>query len=674
MDKIIIYLTNLTHIRDGRPSSEAIPLNIGYLASYLLKHLSNDVEIEIFNIPDKLEEAIKKRVPHVLACSNYIWNSHLNYAYLSYYKSLHPQIVTIMGGPNYPGKKEMQENFLRKFNKIDFYIYREGEITLLSLIRKLLSNSLNINLTKQTAIEGCHFMQGGEFCDGGKGQRIKNPDDIPSPYLSGIFDEMLKDGFAAMVQTNRGCPFTCAYCHSSSDYYSHVFKHSPDRVKDDIKYIARIAKSKLLHIADDNFGLFTQDTDIALTLKECENEHNWPLKINLSTAKTNYERVFNCVSTLGETLYFSAAMQSLNKDTLFHVKRKNLSLPQYSHIINNLKKYNVRSLTEFILGLPAETKESHLNGLKTAIDADIDIVESYTCMSLPNTPLRENEYFDQFKMVKKYRVIPRDFGTYLGRQVLEVEQVCVASASLGLDEYADLRGFHFVLGGYYNSGVIREVITYLKRLNINVFDWLKNIHLLLNENDGIAGRLYKDFLNEAKAELWDSEEEVLSYYGKNENFQKLINGKAGANLLQKYQAVFLENLSEFLEIASASLKNIRGIDHNAAENLIAFCLAVRGDIFDMDKLSVSRSFDLDIPRWITNGISAETKGYVSPTRVNFFLTQEQRGIIEDYFNAFGSSADSKGKILTRINPVMLYRKYEYDKKLIEGGAGDKKNS
>jgi hypothetical protein len=56
--------------------------------------------------------------------------------------------------------------------------------------------------------------------------------------------------------------------------------------------------------------------------------------------------------------------------------------------------------------------------------------------------------------------------------------------------------------------------------------------------------------------------------------------------------------------------------------------------------------------------------------VNFFLTREQRRLMEDYFNAFGSSADSKGKILTRINPVMLYRKYEYDKKQVEGGTGD----
>ena len=670
MDKIIIYLANLTHIRDGHPSSEAIPLNIGCLASYLLKNLSDDVKIEIFNIPDKLEEAIKKRVPHILACSNYIWNSYLNYEYLSHYKSLHPQIVTIMGGPNYPGTKEKQENFLRKFNKIDFYVYREGEITLLNLIKKLLNNKLNIDSAKQAVMEGCHFIKGDKFCDGGQGQRIEDLDTVPSPYLSGIFDQMLKDGFAPMVQTNRGCPFTCAYCHSSDDYYSHVFKHSPDRVKDDIKYIAQIAKSKLLHIADDNFGLFTQDTDIALALIECREKHNWPLKINLSTSKTNYERVFNCVSALGETLYFSAAMQSLNKDTLFHVKRKNLSLPQYTHIINNLKKHNVRSLTEFILGLPAETKESHLNGLKTAIDADIDMVESYTCMSLPNTPLRENEYFDQFKMNKKYRVIPRDFGTYLGRRVLEVEQVCVASASLDIEEYIDLRGFHFVLAGYYNSSVIREVITYLKRLNINIYDWLKNIQILLYADNGAAGKIYKDFSNETRAELWGSEDEILSYYGKNENFQKLLSGEKGANLLQKYQAVFLENLSEFLEIARNSLKNISGIDHNAAENLIAFCLAVRGDIFDMDKLSISRSFDLDIPKWITNGISAETKSYVSPTKVNFFLTQEQRKIMEDYVKAFGSSADSKGKILTRINPVMLYRKYEYDKKLIEGGTGD----
>ncbi len=34
---------------------------------------------------------------------------------------------------------------------------------------------------------------------------------IPSPYLSGVFDSILKDGynFTASLETNRGCPFAC---------------------------------------------------------------------------------------------------------------------------------------------------------------------------------------------------------------------------------------------------------------------------------------------------------------------------------------------------------------------------------------------------------------------------------------------------------------------------------
>ena len=41
----LIYLANLTHYRDGIASTEAIPLNIGYLATYLRANLGHEVRI-----------------------------------------------------------------------------------------------------------------------------------------------------------------------------------------------------------------------------------------------------------------------------------------------------------------------------------------------------------------------------------------------------------------------------------------------------------------------------------------------------------------------------------------------------------------------------------------------------------------------------------------------------
>ena len=42
----------------------------------------------------------------------------------------------------------------------------------------------------------------------------------------------------------------------------------------------------------------------------------------------------------------------------------------------------------------------------------------------------------------------------------------------------------------------------------------------------------KEFLFETKNELWNSKEELLEYYNKDDNFMKLKRGEVGGNLIQ----------------------------------------------------------------------------------------------------------------------------------------------
>ena len=46
--------------------------------------------------------------------------------------------------------------------------------------------------------------------------RIKSLDEIPSPYLTGILDEFFDGRLVPMIQTNRGCPFSCTFCVDGS--------------------------------------------------------------------------------------------------------------------------------------------------------------------------------------------------------------------------------------------------------------------------------------------------------------------------------------------------------------------------------------------------------------------------------------------------------------------------
>lgn len=73
--------------------------------------------------------------------------------------------------------------------------------------------------------------------EGKKGNLDSNK--IPSPYLTGVFDRIVKMpySFTASLETNRGCPYGCAYCDYGSPltYFKNIVPLDEQRVKDEIE-------------------------------------------------------------------------------------------------------------------------------------------------------------------------------------------------------------------------------------------------------------------------------------------------------------------------------------------------------------------------------------------------------------------------------------------------------
>ena len=97
----------------------------------------------------------------------------------------------------------------------------------------------------------------------------KDLDMYPSPYLSGEYDYLFKDNedhkYQVIVETNRGCPFTCTFCTEGQSYWTKVKRKPREIVEGEISYIAdkmnkldpKNRRTDLL-IADSNFGMFAQ--------------------------------------------------------------------------------------------------------------------------------------------------------------------------------------------------------------------------------------------------------------------------------------------------------------------------------------------------------------------------------------------------------------------------------
>jgi radical SAM superfamily enzyme YgiQ (UPF0313 family) len=659
--KPIIYFTNLTHVSEtGVIATETIPLNLGFLSAHVKKSLNGNVETELFNLPAELSEAVKRRKPHIIAASNYAWNSKISYFYLEYFKKMYPEIVTVMGGPTFSYRPEKRLSFMAERPHLDFYVSGEGEVAFSNLVGVLVDNGMRTDKVKKMAVPGTHAMVDGELISGEQPPRLKQLDSIPSPYLDGTLDKFLEHGFTPMIQSNRGCPFGCGYCCSGVEYYNKIGFFGVDRVVEELEYISKRVKSPTIHVHDDNFGMFNQDYEICRKFKEMQEKRKWPMFISAATGKNSKEKILKCIELVGSSLMFSASVQTMNKETQRIIGRDNISLDDFMVIQDKLKDCGANSFSEFILPLPAETRQSHLAGIKSVMEAGIDAIGPYTTMLLPASPLDEDDVFKQYGMVAKYRVIPRDFGRYEGEVVVEVEKVCVATNSLSLEDYFYLRGFHYISYCIYNGETFKELIAYLRGIGVGPYDFLLDLY----ENIGLASaparRVMENFLAETHRELFDTEDEIYRRYREESNYEKLISQDEGANLIQKYNGRFFSKaFNPFMDYIFERAANIiaqvgKNPDPDILDSIHQYIKGGKSNIFEISSDEVVVLLSYDIHAWKAGKFIAPIQEMRKNVRLKFMQSPEQKKTLADYFDIYGMSDDSKGKILTRVNPKLLF--------------------
>ena len=285
MNPLKIYLCDLTH-ETVILVSDTIPLNIGYIGAYSKKIHGDKIELSLFKYAEKAIEAIKKDPPDVLALSNYSWNSLLSERVAEIAKSINPKIITIQGGPNFPHASELQLEFLKKRPSTNFHVMFEGEASFSNIIDRVLKDRNNEQELFDEPINGSVFIHPNKekgLIKGTKSQeRIKFLDDIPSPYLNGMLDEFFDGRLSPFIETNRGCPFRCSFCHTGNDYFQKVHMFSMERIREEFEYMAvRAAEQKntILHLADVNFGMFPRDREVTQIIIEMREKYNWPSSI-----------------------------------------------------------------------------------------------------------------------------------------------------------------------------------------------------------------------------------------------------------------------------------------------------------------------------------------------------------------------------------------------------------
>ena len=409
-----VYLLQLTSplsdssvgVEMSSNKSAFLPYSVGLLWSYCLQNkiISDNFILKdlVFNI-DNLDHYIDNmEQPDIVATSNYMWNSNKHLYILKKIKKKYPDCLIICGGPHVPNSND--DKWYDSHDYVDIGAVGEGE----KIFEQILLEYFNKKDFSE--IPGIIFRKNNEVFKTKQAIRIKDINTIPSPYLSGLFNNLILKNpsvnFHATVEMDRGCPFKCTFCDWGSLTAQKMIKFDEPRLFKEFEWISR-NKINYLWFTNSNLGIFKErDYNIIDKAVGYHETTGYPKKIAHSGyAKTPADK--NSSLQIQQRLLEGVknnntvprvALQSTNPEVLSNIKRKNMS------IVNADKMDSKNIEIELIYPLPGTTYDGWVKELSGMMPIKKLKINVYPCLILPNAELNDKAYKKRFKM--KTKTIP----------------------------------------------------------------------------------------------------------------------------------------------------------------------------------------------------------------------------------------------------------------------------
>tara|TARA_Y100000114_G_C11760236_1_gene329133 strand:- start:332 stop:2197 length:1866 start_codon:yes stop_codon:yes gene_type:complete len=506
MEKMNVYLCQFNIETPPESDHEFIyfPYSVGLIWTYATtnKDISNSFTLKEFLIRkepiDEIVESLEN--PSVMGFSSYVWNHRYNLLLAKAVKNKFPDCRIIFGGPSVPYQ---DKKFLLENNFIDFVIYREGEIAFQNLLLHLLDNDIDSS--------GIGYIENNTLKTS-PAKRIANLDDVPSPYTSGLFDDLVtkykntKIVLNAIIETNRGCPFGCTFCDWGNLEFGKIKKVGTHRIQEELEWIA---KNKIEYItnADANFGIF-QDRDVEITkhLVAMNKKYNYPQIFDTSWNKVFTESLVEIAVLLTESKMirrFMASFQSLNELTNKAIKRKNISLENFYKIFEICQKNDINIGTELILPLPEETYDSFIDTIERF--HNLGIVATVNLASiLPNAEMSKADYRQKYGLITQLN--PIGASPYCE----EVHEMVIGTNTMSVKEFEKASTITFLMEHLNSNGFCDVACRYISKF--------KNIRL-----SEVYFKLYEYFVQKPNTVLY-KHFQILIDHVDHKDTQKLLEG------------------------------------------------------------------------------------------------------------------------------------------------------
>lgn len=622
-----VYFNEFNVLMEG---SVYLPLASGLLraSAELLPRIIQQYQFMPFSFIRQTPEAIlaEYSTPSVVAFSVSMWNEQLSLKVAELTKLRFPGCLIVFGGPQVP---HIADDYFARYPFLDVAVRGEGERVFCEILTRFVETrdfEGIANITWRNPGTGNPVRGQDVFPDG------NDLDVYPSPYLSGVFNYLFAPGrnmeFQTIVETNRGCPFSCAYCFWGRGGFNRKWRfHSIERVAAELEWCGE-HRIRYVMNADSNFGMHNRDHEIAELLVETKRKYGFPEKFRSCYGKNSDERIFRIGKLLHEHKMekgITLSHQTMDSMVLKNIGRKNIKLSDYERLQQLFSAHHVPVYTELILGLPGETYLGWVEGVERLLQAGLkNQLFIYHCQVYPNTTLADEEYRRRFGIQTRRLRLTEIHGAIRGDTSLsEFEEVVVATSSMPQADWQRAAVFSWVTMALVSLKVAFFVLQYLaQRFGIKYGDVLRF--------------LCEDEVCLCKSPIWSRELEEFTG-----QTARLLSGASRGREMPGFGALYWD------EEEACFLRLSKDWDSFYSEltGMIEIFLTGRSVAFDREELGEVMVYQsLSMPRWNAT--------YSASTDFRFNLPE--------YFHAIAHGASIALKAKPQVATVESTRRYDGD--------------
>lgn len=458
--------------------------------------INNDSPAEIFN-------EIEIEQLNLFLISNYVWNYRENLKIIEYVKKINPKCFILIGGPEV---EYLRHDVFDTLPGADAICYTEIE----TVVPEFLYNYQN-NLN--TDIDGIILKNNPTKtripvprleCSKLKGRPYLHMFDELQTYAKHTSDQQV---LSVIFETNRGCPYSCAFCDWGSATNSKIKKFDKKYVLDEIDAVCKLGVTFVM-IADANYGMFEDDLIYIKKFIEHKQTADLNLSVVFQSAKNKKDIATQATLELfkaGMTKSQQLGLQHTDPAVLKIMNRDNIKTVASIKEVSDFLKHGIPVIPSLIVGCPGDTIEKWKKAITDMMQMGFhEDIKFHDYQLLPNAPAMNPEYMEKYQISYIEKIYP-DFENQTG--IRDITPAKYVSSSFSFDEkdYVEMLFYVFFYQAVHLLGPFRWPAIYgYHSLGISYKDFYDRVvefTTLKKPVDDMKKTLYDYVLNGKKNKL-----------------------------------------------------------------------------------------------------------------------------------------------------------------------------